>query len=44
MKTLEVRDLRSRIGSFDLGPIDLSMENGEIVGLIGPSVSARHYC
>jgi len=37
MKTLEVRDLRSRIGSFDLGPIDLSVENGEIVGLIGPS-------
>lgn len=37
MKTLEVRDLRSRIGNFDLGPIDLSVEKGEIVGLIGPS-------
>jgi multiple sugar transport system ATP-binding protein len=37
MRTLEVKDLRSRIGTFNLGPIDLFVEKGEIVGLIGPS-------
>ena len=37
MKTLDVKNLTSRIGKFDLGPVDLSIEKGEIVGLIGPS-------
>jgi len=37
MKTLDVKNLTSKIGKFDLGPIDLSVEKGEIVGLIGPS-------
>ena len=37
MEALEARNLRSRIGDFELGPIDLKVGKGEIVGLIGPS-------
>ena len=37
MEALEARNLRSRIGAFELGPVDLKVNRGEIVGLIGPS-------
>lgn len=37
MDTLQVKGLKSKIGDFELGPIELRVGRGEIVGLIGPS-------
>jgi multiple sugar transport system ATP-binding protein len=37
MDTLKVVKLKARIGTFELGPVDLNVGRKEIVGLIGPS-------
>jgi multiple sugar transport system ATP-binding protein len=37
MDTLKVVNLKARIGTFELGPVDLNVGKKEIVGLIGPS-------
>ncbi|OAA30721.1 ABC transporter [Kosmotoga arenicorallina S304] len=37
MFALEIKGLKASIGDFKLGPINLAVRDGEIVGLIGPS-------
>lgn len=41
MTILHVAGLCTRVGSFELGPIDLSIERGDFVSLIGPNGSGK---
>lgn len=41
MNVLHVAGLRTRVGGFELGPIDVSIGRGDFVSLIGPNGSGK---